>query len=137
MKPIYFTEQRIKKLSQRENVLLMESKLEFNVNMEFRHTGEGFVTRGIRSLNKKGFNGNNVKTKLVIDILDVWPYFSTEHLGDAGDALMERSIIKFKEIPEWDKNLYFDLYKDGEHLKHKLYADIIDGYKPNSRKKKK
>jgi hypothetical protein len=135
--PIYFTERRIKKLTQRESVLLMESMLEFEVHMEFRHKGDAFTTRGIRSLNKKGFNGHNIKTKLVINILDVWPYFSTEHLGDAGDALMERSKIKFKEIPEWDKNLFFDLYKDGKHLKHKLYADIIDGYKPNTRKKKK
>lgn len=136
VKPIYLTERRIKKLTQRENVLLMESKLEFNVNMEFRNRGDAFTSRSIRSLTKKGFNGNNTKTKLVISILDTWPYYSTEHLGDAGDALMERSKVNFKEIPEWDKGLFFDLYKDGEHLKHKLYQDIIDGYKPKPRKKK-
>lgn len=137
VKPIYLTEQRIMKLSERENTLLMESKLEFTVDMEFRHTGEAFTTRSIRSLNKNGFNGQNIKTKLVIDILEVWPYFSSEHLGDAGDTLMERSKTKFSEIPEWADNLYFDLYKDGEHLNHKLYTDIINGYKPNTRKKKK
>lgn len=137
VKPIYLTERRIQKLTQRENVLLMESKLEFDVSMEFRNRGDSYTSRGIRSLTKTGFKGNNIKTKLVISILDTWPYYSTEHLGDAGDELMARSKLKFSEIPEWNKNLFFDLYKDGEHLQHKLYTDIINGYKSKAKPKKK
>ncbi|KFZ26219.1 MAG: hypothetical protein KQ78_01570 [Candidatus Izimaplasma bacterium HR2] len=58
----------------------MESKLEFNNSMEFRNKGDGFTKRGVRLLLKKGFNGVNIKTELVINIFDVWPYYSTEHL---------------------------------------------------------
>ena len=115
----------------------MESKLEFHVNLKFRSKGDTFVTRGLRSLQRSGFKGVNVTTKLVINILDVWPYFSTEHLGDAGDTLMEKSKVKFKEIPEWNKGLHFDLYEDGKHLNHKLYNTLIKNYKPVRKQKKK
>jgi phosphate/sulfate permease len=139
IKPIHFSEKRIKQLTQREQILLMEAKLEFNVSIEFRNKGDNYPKRSLRSLTRSGFRGQNAKTKLVIDVLDAWPYYSTEHLGDAGDTLQERSKLKFKEIPEWDKNLHFDLINDGKHLNHKLYNTILDlgKAKPKGRKTKK